>query len=107
MIKLVYCFRKKSDISVDEFARYWGDEHASIGKRIPGIRRFVQSLAIRDARDAHAPSFDGMVELWFDDVDAVLRARQSPAWRESTADEARFIEPNSSAYFLAVERNIA
>jgi uncharacterized protein (TIGR02118 family) len=106
MIKLVYCFGKRADLSFDEFSRYWRDVHAPIGRRIPGIRRFVQSVAIRDGRDAHQPSFDGMVELSFDDVDAVLRARESPEWQASTADEQHFIDQSRTAYFLSHERTI-
>jgi hypothetical protein len=39
MIKLVYCFAKKADLSFEEFSRYWHDIHGSIGARIPGVRR--------------------------------------------------------------------
>lgn len=77
MIKLVYCFAKRADLSFEEFSRYWHDVHGPIGARIPGVRRLVQSVAVHDTRDAHAPSFDGMAELWFEDIEAVLRARSS------------------------------
>jgi hypothetical protein len=40
-----------------------------------GVRRLVQSVGIHDPRDRYTSSFDGMAELWFDDVEAVLRAR--------------------------------
>jgi hypothetical protein len=42
---------------------------------------FARSVAIRDARDVYAPSFDGLAELWFDDVESVLRARASEEWQ--------------------------
>ena len=106
MIKLVYCFAKKPDLDVDEFSRYWRDVHGPIGARIPGLRRLVQSLAIHDPRDAHAPSFDGMAELWFDDMEAVLLARQSPEWRAATVDERHFIDHSRTAYFLSEERTL-
>jgi uncharacterized protein (TIGR02118 family) len=104
MIKLVYCFAKRPDLDVEEFSRYWRDVHGPIGAGIPGLRRLVQSLAIHDPRDAHEPSFDGMAELWFDDVEAVLRARESPEWRAATADERHFIDYSRTAYFLSEER---
>jgi uncharacterized protein (TIGR02118 family) len=107
MIKLVYCFAKKADLSFEEFSRYWHDIHGPIGARIPDVRHFVQSVAVRDARDARAPSFDGMTELWFDDVEAVLQARSSAEWSASTADERHFIDPNRTAYFLSHERTLA
>jgi hypothetical protein len=47
-----------------------------------------------------------MAELWFDDVEAVLRARGSDAWRASTADERNFIDHTRTAYFLSRERTL-
>jgi uncharacterized protein (TIGR02118 family) len=104
MIKVVYCFARKPDLSFEEFSRYWRDVHGPIGGRIPGVRRLVQSVAVDDPRDAHAPSFDGMAELWFDDVDAVLQARSSAEWHAATADERHFIDHSRTAYFLSHER---
>ncbi len=106
MIKLVYCFAKKPDLTFEEFSRYWRDVHGPIGLRIPGLRRLVQSPAIHDPRDADAPSFDGMVELWFDDIEAVLRARKSAEWQASTDDERHFIDRSRTAYFLSDERTL-
>src|SRR4029453_8760547 len=106
MIKLVYCFAKRADLSVEEFSRYWHEVHGPIGSRIPGLRRLVQSLAIRDSRDAFAPGFDGMAGLWFDDVEALLRARTSPEWKAATSDERHFIDPDRTAYFVSEERVI-
>jgi uncharacterized protein (TIGR02118 family) len=107
MIKLVYCFAKRPDLSLEEFSRYWRDVHGPIGARIPGVRRLVQSVAIHEADDVHPPSFDGMAELWFDDLDAVKRARSSAEWQASTADERHFIDHARTAYFLSHERTLA
>jgi uncharacterized protein (TIGR02118 family) len=106
VIKLVYCITRKPGMSPAEFSDYWLRRHAPIGARIPGVRRFVQGHAIRVPGDAAAPDFDGMVELWFDDVPALLAARSSEAWKESTADEAHFVDPSSTAYFVSEEKKI-
>ncbi len=106
MIKLVYCFRRRPDLSVEEFSEYWQTVHGPVGARIPGVRGLVQSVAIRDPRDAALPDFDGMAELWFEDMEALLEARRSPEWRASSADEANFIDSESTAYFVTTERAI-
>lgn len=106
MIKLVYCFAKKADLSFEEFSRYWRDVHGPIGARIPGLRRLVQSVAFHDARDLRAPTFDGMAELWFHDLESVLRARSSPEWLFSQDDERHFIDHSRTAYFLSHERTL-
>lgn len=106
MIKLVYCFARRADLTSEEFSRYWQHVHGPIGARIPGLRRLVQSVAVHDARDARPPGFDGMAELWFDDLDAVIAARTSPEWQAASDDERHFIDRSRTAYFLSQERTI-
>jgi len=51
----------------------------------------------------------GVMTAWppsVDDLAAVLEARQSPEWETSTADEANFVGPTRSAYFVSEERQI-
>ena len=50
--------------------------------------------------------YDGMSELWFDDVESLLAARTTPEWRASTEDESNFIEASRTAYFISVEHDI-
>lgn len=103
MIKLVYCIAKNPSLTDDEFFSYWRDVHGPIGARIPGVRRLVQSRRINLAGDLRDPDFDGMVELWFDSVEALLAARQSREWKASTGDEANFIDHTRVAYFVSEE----
>ena len=106
MIKLVYCITKKAGTTDDEFFRYWKNVHGPIGARIPGLRKLVQSHSRTIAGDKHEPSYDGMAELWFDDADTLLAARQSPEWKASTDDEANFIDHSRVAYFITEEHVI-
>jgi uncharacterized protein (TIGR02118 family) len=106
MVKLVYCICRKAGLSHNEFLRYWADVHGLIGARIPGLRKLVQSNALTVPGDGRPADFDGMAELWFDDLAALLRARQSSAWAASTADEAQFVDPARGAYFVTEERQI-
>jgi len=105
-VKLVYCICRKPQLSREEFIRYWAGVHGLIGARIPGLRRLVQSYALPAPGDDRPAAFDGMAELWFDDLAAVLEARQSPEWEASTADEANFVDPTRSAAFVSEERRI-
>jgi len=108
MIKLVYCISKKAGLTDEEFFHYWENVHGPIGARIPGLRKLVQSRRLTIPGDKHRrPDYDGMAELWFDDVEALLAARQSPEWKTSTEDEANFIDRHKVAYFVSQERVIA
>ncbi len=93
-------------MSLDEFSRYWRDVHGPIGRRIPGLRRLVQSHAVPHPPGMSPPSFDGMAELWFDDMAALKAATRSPEWRASTADEVNFIDETRTALFLTEEHEI-
>jgi uncharacterized protein (TIGR02118 family) len=106
MIKLVYCFKKKAELSDQEFFDYCKNVHAPIGARIPGVRRFVQSRRLSIPGDKTPGDFDGMVELWFDNVEALLSARRSQEWQASTADEQNFIDYSKVAHFVSEEHII-
>jgi uncharacterized protein (TIGR02118 family) len=47
-----------------------------------------------------------MAELWFDTVEDLLAARQSPEWRASTADETNFVDHSKVAYLVTEEHVI-
>ena len=47
-----------------------------------------------------------MAELWFDDLPALLVARASPEWAASSVDEAHFMDPQRTAYFVTEEHPI-
>ena len=94
MHKFLSGLKRRSDISQDEFLRYWKEEHAPLAARIiPGLRRYVHN------RPADVPGvendIDGIAELWFDDLEAL---RNYWAWRQSDAakplieDEKKFSE---------------
>lgn len=106
MIKLIYCIRKRSDLTEQQFAEYWRTVHASLGARIPGLRRLVQNHLKQVPGDL-PPTFDGVAELWFEDETSLLAARESPEWAASTADEAHFVDPERYGYLVAEEVEIA
>jgi uncharacterized protein (TIGR02118 family) len=106
MIKLVYCITKKPGIADADFFQYWEKVHGPIGAGIPGVRRMVQSHRVPVPGDVRSPDYDGMVELWFDDMESLLAARKTQAWRASSEDEANFIDPTHVAYFISEERVI-
>ena len=106
MIKLVYCITRRPGMTLEEFSHYWRDVHGPIGRRIPGLRRLVQSHRLPDSADIASPNFDGVAELWFDDMAALEAARRSPEWQASSADEVNFIDRTRTALFLTEEHEI-
>lgn len=106
MVKLVYCFRRRPDLDFETFSRYLREVHGPIGARIPGLRRLVQSHALPQSRALRPPDFDAMAELWFDDMDALIAARESLEYELATADEANFVDGLRTAYFVTEEHEV-
>ena len=119
MIKLVFCCRRRPELGREEFQRYWLDRHGplvrSVRAAIPGMRRYVQSHtletpandALRASRGSAEP-YDGITEVWFDDLSALGATTEAAgaAARRLLEDEARFINLARSSVFLTVEHEI-
>lgn len=120
MIKLVYCLRRLSHLSREEFQRYWRETHAPLVRRHADtlrIRRYVQTHtldhplndALQRSRSAGEP-YDGVAELWWASAEEMAEAAATPegrrAGRELLEDEARFIDFARSAIWVAEERPV-
>jgi len=105
MIKL-YCITKKAGLTDEECFRYWKDVHGSVDARIPRLRKLIQSHRSKIPGDKRGFDYDGVAELWFDNVDALLAARESQEWRASAEDEENFIDLDNVAYFVSEEHVI-
>lgn len=92
MVKVVGLLHKKEGMGRDEFLRYWRDVHAPLVVPMPGLRRYVISVAVQLQGSSEAPRFDGVAELWFDDGEAVKTAFASPQGQKVQNDAANFCE---------------
>ena len=106
MVKLIYCISKKPELSVEEFQRYWRDSHGPIAGAIPGLRRYVQCHTAPETYARSAPGFDGAAELWFDDMDTLRAAMQSPETAAALDDEKNFIDHTRVASFITIEKPV-
>jgi uncharacterized protein (TIGR02118 family) len=107
MVKLIYCISKKPELSVEEFQRYWRDVHGPIAGRIPGLQRYVQCHVVPELYDRPTlPAFDGAAELWFEDLDAMRAAMQSPEVQAALEDEKNFIDHTRVASFVTIEKPV-
>jgi uncharacterized protein (TIGR02118 family) len=117
MVKLIFCVHRHADVDEAEFHRYWREEHGPLVRSLApvlGIRRYVQvhttpgpvSDALAASRGAPEP-FDGVAELWFDSVDALMEDASTPEGAAAAdallVDERRFVDHARSPLFLAEE----
>lgn len=119
MIRFINCVRRRKDISVEEFRRYWNSpEFEYLFERLFIIvqpRRFAKNLTlqvsaneqIRQERGSGEP-FDGTFEYWWHDASEWLEKYDSPeahpVRKEMLAYQQQFIDiPNSRAFFTEYE----
>lgn len=121
MIKLVFCVRKREDLPVDEFYRYWLQDHGPLvasHAQALNIVRYVQShtvnpelgQAVSSQRGMKVKGFDGLAEVWWESADTLDAALSSPegeaAGAALAADEARFIDMENSTIFFSEEHQV-
>ncbi len=109
MIKFTILMRRIPSMTHDEFVAYHRDQHAPLFRALPEVRqhvrRYVQCHTIAATIPGlPPPTFDGITELWFDDV-AGLEAVFGSANYMATIrpDEARFIDLHACEFVLATE----
>ncbi len=114
MIKLVFCLRRRPEMTAEEFQQYWRGKHAALVEaraKVLGIRRYVQThtadlpglhRSLQQRNDGAPAPYDGVAELWFDSLESI--GSDDPARRKAAAellaDERNFIDlPNSPMWF--------
>lgn len=91
MIKRIILVTRRSDLSGDEFRRYYTEVHAPIVARMPGLRRYVQNPTL-PGRDGQEQEISGIAEVWYDDeaaFEAAMKSKEAAAANESLA---RFVD---------------
>jgi hypothetical protein len=118
MIKYVYCIRKRADLTDEELHTYWKENHATFIRGLAKTlkaKKYVQShkldTPLNDefvkARGFDSPAYDGVTELWWDNLDDFLASFSTPEGIEATkqyvADESNFVDFSQSRAFLTEE----
>jgi uncharacterized protein (TIGR02118 family) len=86
--------KRRPGLSVEDFQSHWSGTHAQLLRRVPGIRRYVQSHTLLQGYRKGELLFDGISELWFDDDDAFAAFKASAAFQRANADLAAFVDPS-------------
>jgi uncharacterized protein (TIGR02118 family) len=120
MIKMTYCLRRQPHLTREQFQDYWLNSHGKLVQQHAqalNVRRYVQvhtadlplNGAMRKSRGS-PEAFDGVAELWFDSVEALLAPNGTPegkaAARALREDEERFIDQANSPVWLSEEHTL-
>jgi uncharacterized protein (TIGR02118 family) len=111
--KMIFCLRRRPGLGEAEFSRYWRQEHAELFRRYAEtlrVRRYTQSHRLPTRTNDALRRFRGAPEVWFDSLEDLLAALDSPAGRAAAADliadERSFIDHASSPIWIAEETEI-
>jgi uncharacterized protein (TIGR02118 family) len=100
MIKAIEFFRRRADLAPEAFIGHWQGHHTNVVLGVGGLRRYVQNPVVGLAGLATA-SVDGVVEVWFDDLQTMRDNARSDYWAVVVEDEKRFIDRGSRQLILA------
>lgn len=101
-IKFTEFFHRRPGMTSAAFLEHWQQQHTGVVSVIEGLRRYIQNPAV-GLIDCVSNPYDGMVEVWFDDLQAIDRLRKSDYWNTIVEDELRFVDRPSLQLFLSEE----
>jgi uncharacterized protein (TIGR02118 family) len=94
VIKVFFVLRRRPNVTLEQFHDYWRNTHGPLVAKVPGLIRYVQHHTMSVPRPGYAsdePPIDGLVETWWESMEAVQRASLSPEFAAVMADEANFM----------------
>lgn len=113
MIKFTILLKRNPSLSHAEFVEYHKTSHAPLFMSIPvvqqTVRRYVQQHALPVELPGLPPvKYDGMTELWFDDVAAIARCFGDEEYLATIRpDEAKFLDLHACDFIVSAETVIA
>ncbi len=109
MVKVITTLKRKKGMPVEEFSQYWEKNHGPlIKKTLPGVKKYIQNHPMK-LPGGGEPKIDGVVEIWFEDMDAWRKAAEffeGEGGKIIIGDEEKFIDRSSMVFFVAEEKVI-
>ena len=121
MLRVTFCLKRLPDLTREAFQDYWRNRHAPLVREHAaalGIRKYVQShsltlpgaFPLAEVRGSAGLDFDGVAQLWWDDMKSFAAAGATEAGRDAgvllLADEKKFIDLPNSPIFLSEDYRV-
>src|SRR5262249_19941154 len=90
MVKFIVVGYRRSELTREQFRRYFRATHGPLAAAIPGVRRYIQNFV--EPGERRNPPWDVVVEFWFDDREAMETAWQSHEGRRATEDNSNCLD---------------
>ena len=106
MLKFMVVLYKKPGMDDAKFHDFLRDVHGPMALAIPGLRRYVQNHVVAEPKRKH-PGWDAIVELYFDDWQAMEAAWAAPEGEKATADLPEFADLSRSTWSVVSEEEFS
>lgn len=103
MLKFVVVARRKKDWTHERFRDYFVRVHGPLAVKIPGLLRYTQNFPATDPK-RKPPAWDCVIELYFDNKDAMEVAWATPEGEAATADLQVFADSTQTTWSIVDER---
>jgi len=105
--KLIFQLKRKPGLSLADARKYWVDVHGPIVRKLPGLCRYVQCHLVDAAYHYAEPKWDGVAQLWVDDVAAMQQMLESREFKqEAWPDGEKFLDLSIACSFVAQEHHV-
>jgi uncharacterized protein (TIGR02118 family) len=101
MLKFMVVVYRRPDLTPSQFRHHLQEVHAPLVKNLPSLRAYKQNHVLRDPK--RNPGWDAIVELYFDDWDAMEAAWASPQGAASDADLPLFADLTRTTWSVVEE----
>ena len=102
MLKFMVVLYRRPDLSGEQFRRHLEQIHSPLAKNLPGLKAYRQNHVAPDAKRKH-PGWDAIVELYFDNREAMEAAWASPQGAASDADLPAFADLTRTTWSVVEE----
>jgi uncharacterized protein (TIGR02118 family) len=113
MIKVLAMLKRKSDITPEEFSRYWFEKHGPLAMKLapPGILAGIQSYTQNHSMQLgkSSPPYDAVAETIFFDKECLAKWNEwyfSDAAKALRDDEDNFMDTSQRVIIVTDERII-
>ena len=91
-VKLIALLKATPGMSREEFSRRWIEGHAPFALRFPNLKGYRINVAIDEYQATEGElAYDGTAELWWDSLEEMRAAFDSPEAEAAVADVNEFI----------------
>lgn len=99
MIKMIFTGKKGPDRTMEEFKKYYLEQHAPlVVKTVPNIRKYTINFPIE--RSGKENTFDFVTEIWWDDAESVRAFYKSDEYKKVIQpDEIKLGAVGQGSYF--------